>query len=176
MADIGDLVPVSRAEFAAELTPCLALTSGVGMGGEEQTTWLRAAYKALDGIPIGLLKRGAAAAMKKADHPSKIVPAIMAEVEQAWDWRRRHRAAKAEAAAALPAPAPASAPVPHEETQAILNRVWKTMAEHDSGRDPARPTRIEGGSDRPARVPTREDYIAMGVDPAVLDAQASEAA
>lgn len=91
MADITDLVPVDRSEFASELVPCLALTSGVGMSAIDQKTWLNAAFKALDGIPIGLLKRGAAFAMKVADHPSKIVPAIIAEVQSDWDWRRRYR-------------------------------------------------------------------------------------
>ncbi|MDO7841095.1 hypothetical protein [Sphingomonas immobilis] len=92
MASLTDLIPVSRSEFAAELVPCLALVSGVGMSGEDQKTWLNAAYKALDGIPIALLKRGAAAAMAKADHPSKIVPAIMAEVREPWAWRRNAKA------------------------------------------------------------------------------------
>lgn len=88
MANLTDLVPVSRAEFAAELTPCLALVSGVGMSQSDQRVWLNAAYKALDGIPIALLKRGCAAAMRTADHPSKIVPAILAEVRETWAWRR----------------------------------------------------------------------------------------
>lgn len=89
MEDAFDLVPVDRAEFAAEIVPCLALTSGVGMSNEDQRIWLNAAYKALDGIPIKLLKRGADAAMKTADHPSKIVPAIMKEIRETWDWRKR---------------------------------------------------------------------------------------
>lgn len=62
------------------------------MSPEDQRVWLNAAYRALDGIPIKLLKRGAATAMAKADHPSKIVPAIMAEVREDWDWRKRHAA------------------------------------------------------------------------------------
>jgi hypothetical protein len=103
MADITDLQPVSRPEFAAEIVPCLALTSGIGMSQEDQRNWLNAAYKALDGIPIALLKRGAAVAMGKADHPSKIVPAIIAEVRDAWAWRKRHNAAP-QYTPALPAP------------------------------------------------------------------------
>jgi len=50
---------------------------------------MEAAFKALDGIPIGLLKRGCEAAMQNADHPAKIVPAIMAEVREAWATRRK---------------------------------------------------------------------------------------
>ena len=102
MADITDLQPVSRPEFAAEMVPCLALTSGIGMSSEDQRNWLNAAYKALDGIPIALLKRGATAAMGKADHPSKIVPAIMAEIGEAW--QRRKRLSQGRPQPALPAP------------------------------------------------------------------------
>jgi hypothetical protein len=90
MANLTDLIPVSRAEFANELAPCLALASGIGMSKEDQRVWLNAAYRALDGIPIALLKRGCDAAMKTADHPSKIVPAITAEVQDDWKWRKRH--------------------------------------------------------------------------------------
>lgn len=74
---------VSRADFATELVPCLSLTSGVGMKAEDQRIWLNAAYKALADVPLDLLKRGCAAAMRTADHPSKIVPAIRAEVDSA---------------------------------------------------------------------------------------------
>ncbi|WP_259384331.1 hypothetical protein, partial [Bacillus thuringiensis] len=89
MADHKDLTPVSRAEFAAELVPCLALSVGVGMSEEDRKTWLNAAYKALDGIPIALLKRGAQAALMRADHPSKIVPIITKEIGEDWAWRRK---------------------------------------------------------------------------------------
>lgn len=94
MASHTDLIPVNRAEFAIELTPCLALVGGIGMGAEDRREWLNAAFRALDGIPIALLKRGAAAAMVTADHPSKIIPAIMAEVSRDWDWRRRNATAR----------------------------------------------------------------------------------
>jgi hypothetical protein len=88
-ADPTDLRPVSRAEFASAVAPCLQLVAPVGMDLESQDTWMEAAFKALDGIPIGLLKRGCEAAMRQADHPSKIVPAIIAEVKETWDGRKR---------------------------------------------------------------------------------------
>lgn len=91
MSDINDLVPVSPEEFANEVTPCLSLASGVGMSRQDQRVWLNAAYRALDGIPIALLKRGCDTAMKTADHPSKIVPAIIGAVQSDWDWRKSHR-------------------------------------------------------------------------------------
>jgi hypothetical protein len=93
---------VNRNEFAAAIAPCLQLVAPVGMDLESQDTWMEAAFKALDGIPIGLLKRGAEAAMKAADHPSKIVPAIMAEVREAWATRRK--LASQTGHARLPAP------------------------------------------------------------------------
>jgi len=89
--DTRDLVPVSREEFFVEVAPCLTLAAGVGMSQEDQDAWLEAAYQALEGIPIALLERGAAAAMKTADHPSKIVPAITAAIDEDWRWRREHR-------------------------------------------------------------------------------------
>lgn len=90
MANPTDLIPVTRVEFAAEMAPCLELVAPTGMDEDRKRSWLNAAYKALDGIPIALLKRGAAAAMAKADHPAKIVPVIMREVQEDWDWRRRY--------------------------------------------------------------------------------------
>lgn len=88
--DITDLVPVNRAEFAAAVAPCLQLVAPMGMSGEAQEAWLEAAFVALKGIPIGPLKRGAEAAMGKADHPAKIVPAIMAAAKEDWEWRKRY--------------------------------------------------------------------------------------
>lgn len=35
--------------------------------------------------------------------------------------------------------------------------------------NPSQPAKVSGGSDRRGRTPTREDYLRMGVDPAVLD-------
>lgn len=136
--DILDLVPVSRAEFAAEVSPCLTLVAGVGMTADDQTTWLKAAYRALDGIPIRLLRRGSAAAMQTADHPSKIVPAIIREVREDWEWRKRRQ----------PTPAPTApeplaiednTPLPFEEVAAMprqlqrmgLTKGWVTQADYD---------------------------------------------
>lgn len=101
-ADPTDMVAVDRVEFGMSMLPCLQLVAPVGMSVEDQDTWVEAAYMALAGIPIGLLKRGAMAAMHKADHHSKIIPAIVAEVQSAWDWRRRNQAL--ERPTALPAP------------------------------------------------------------------------
>ena len=100
-ATLTDLTPATRAEFAAAITPCLQLVAPMGMDAESQDAWLEAAFVALRGIPFALLRRGAQAAMAKADHPSKIVPAILAEVREDWEWRKRHAD-----------PLPASTPMP----------------------------------------------------------------
>lgn len=136
------------------------------MGVAEQRTWLEAAYKALAGIPIALLQRGATAAMRKADHPSKIIPAIIAEVGETWERRRQSHPQPA-----LPAPVETRDAVSPEETQAILRRVWPTMGQHAraSTYEPHRPVPVQGGSDLPGRKPTRADYLRMGVTPETLD-------
>jgi hypothetical protein len=92
--DFTDVTPVDRAEFFAAVGPCLALTGGVGMSESDQRAWLEAAYVAIEGMPIGLLERGAKAALARADHPSKIIPAIMKEVGEAWERRKANAAAR----------------------------------------------------------------------------------
>ena len=87
--DIYDLVPASKTEFATEVGPVLTLLAPSGMAQDERKTWLAAAYKALDGIPIRLLQRGVAASLRKADHPSKVVRIIFDEIKADWDWRKR---------------------------------------------------------------------------------------
>jgi hypothetical protein len=76
------------AEFAAALTPCLALVGGIGMDGQARREWLNAAFVAMGDVPADLLKQGARAAMLKADHPSKILPTIMEEIRPSLDRRR----------------------------------------------------------------------------------------
>ncbi|PZU75568.1 MAG: hypothetical protein DI530_15045 [Sphingomonas sp.] len=159
------------------MAPCLTLTGGVGMTRDARREWYAAAYRAMDGIPADLLRRGAAVAMSKADHPSKIVPAIMAEIGAAWGARRNGAAALAAIWAgadnspfALPAP---GAERPNEDEVTAICRRFAVgrFSPHSVDRDPAAPAPVGAIRDehRPSRVPTREDYIRMGVDPAVLD-------
>lgn len=42
----------------------------------------------LSGIPADLLARGCEVARKTCRFPSEIVPAIIAEIEQPWNWRK----------------------------------------------------------------------------------------
>ena len=87
-ADARDLEPVNREEFFAVVGPCLALCGAVGMGEGDRREWLEAAFLAVGELPIALLERGAKAAMRTADHPSKIVPAIIAESGASLKFRR----------------------------------------------------------------------------------------
>lgn len=90
LADITDLTPVSSVEFITEITPCLMLVAPVGMDEDAQAAWFEIAYMALEGIPIALLRRGCKAALRNADHPSKIVREIIKAIGEDWDWRKKH--------------------------------------------------------------------------------------
>lgn len=164
-------------QFITILMPCLALVAPVGMSLETQDAWLEAATLALEGVPLDLLRRGAAVAMKTVDHHSKIVPAILSEVNRLRDQERtvaRVWQGADNAPAALPAPG-GERPTGNE-VEAICRRfAVGRFSAHDSGRDPAAPARagIVRDEKRPSRAPTRDDYIRMGVDPATLDQIAS---
>jgi hypothetical protein len=94
ISDITDTDPCSPAEIIGELTPLLALVAPTGMDTQARRVWFNAAVRALEGIPILLLRRGVEAATAKADHPSKIVPTILAAIKDDWAWRREYRAPK----------------------------------------------------------------------------------
>jgi len=57
------------------------------MNEGDRREWLEAAFIAIGDLPIALLERGAKAALQTADHPSKVVPAIMREIDG--DLKRR---------------------------------------------------------------------------------------
>jgi len=171
-ANYTNLTPATKAEFAAALTPCLSLVAGVGLKGDERREWLHAAYIALGDMPVDLLKRGTHAAMRTADHPSKIVPAIIAECASALEARKRNRGPSLHDQAmlqrALPAPGESQC-LPEEAAEIIAK--FKIGAKHNSPRDPWRPAPVSGPSGAPGRKPTREDYIKIfGVAPEILDA------
>ncbi len=161
-ADYRDLEPASDDAFITTLLPCLQLVAPVGMDEDSQDTWFEAARIALDGIPIGLLQRGAEAAMQKADHPSKVVPAIMVEISEAWARRRRLAApAVGVQTPALPKPDRCT---PAEAAE-IIER-FKIGRGAGPVRDASRPVSVPGASGAPSRKPTRADYIRLfGIDP-----------
>lgn len=83
------LEPATREEFAVELTACLALVVPVGMTEEARREWLAVAWQTLNHLPSDLLSAGCLEARKTADHPSKIVPAIIAYAEPRLRDRKR---------------------------------------------------------------------------------------
>ena len=83
------LQPATRQEFAVELTACLALVVPVGMTEEARREWLSVAWQTLKHLPSDLLAAGCLQARKTADHPSKIVPAIVAYAEPRLSSRKR---------------------------------------------------------------------------------------
>lgn len=82
------LQPANADDFRNELTACLTLVAPVGMSEEAKRDWLAVAWGTLRHLPPDLLRRGCEKARMTCDHPSKIVPAILAETEQGMKWRR----------------------------------------------------------------------------------------
>jgi hypothetical protein len=153
------LRPASDDEFLRELTGCLILVAPAGMSDDDRTEWLIAARATLSGIPADLLARGAAVARKYCDHPSKIVATIMREVETPWETRKRaHRP---------------ETPVEYSEGPRQIAEVVTPAQIEEIKAEFGIVTQPFGHVAKPAgakpRKPTREDYIAMGVDPASLD-------
>ena len=72
------------------LAPCLTIAAPSGMSLDDRTEWFMAAAGFLSDIPAGLLREAAKAAV--CDHPSKIVPTILAyarDNREMWEWRNR---------------------------------------------------------------------------------------
>jgi hypothetical protein len=78
--------------FRNELTACLALTAPAGMTEEARRDWLTVAWQSLRDIPPHILRVGTAKARLTCDHPSKIVPTIVAETAEMIRWNRESRA------------------------------------------------------------------------------------
>lgn len=86
------LRPASPADFRNELTACLTLVAPVGMTEEAKRDWLAVAWSTLQHLPPDVLSSGCRTARETCDHPSKIVPAILAATKQTMGWR--HEAAR----------------------------------------------------------------------------------
>ena len=158
---------ISPEDFSAALTPCLSLTGGVGMSRDERRIWLNAAYKALEGFTPADIQNGAAAAMLVADHPSKIVPSIVAAIE-------REKASRYQPMASIVRPDVRGLPAPGgerptaDEVAQISKRYGVGSFASKRAADPSRPAHVTTNADpdRPCRAPTRADYIRLfGVDP-----------
>ena len=166
--NLFNLKPANADEIIATVAPCLALVAGVGMHDDARDEWLIAAAEALRGIPTDLLIRGCDAAKLRADHPSKILTTIMDEVGGTWSWRRARKSERLDNRHVEKETATCTA----EEAREIARRYKVgSFAEHQPHRNPSQPAAQPAHADpaRPCRTPTREDYIRMGIDPAVLD-------
>jgi hypothetical protein len=154
------LRPAAAEDFLRELSSCLALTAATGMSDQARTEWLITARATLTGIPADLLARGARVARSYCDHPSKIVPTIMREIETSWENRRKSFRRE-----------PSSEPK-HEEPRQIFDvvtadQIAEIKEEFGIATTPFPDAKKPTGA-RP-KMPTRADYIALGVDPNVLD-------
>ena len=177
VAPTGD-TPDNRRAFAAAIGPCLALTAPSGMGEAERRAWLQAAFAALNHLPLDLIEKGAAEARRTADHPSKIVPAIIAATEREVAWRRRNQHPRSPGDLHSTLPAPGQEIATPDEVEAIckqfaVGRYATVQPQRNAARSVAQPAHAD--PDRPCRVPTREDYLRMGVAPEVLDRLAAPA-
>lgn len=162
------LAPAEKNDFRRQLTACLALCAPSGMAETDRNEWLRVAWGTLRDLPAGLLERGCDVARRTCDHPSKIVPTILREVDTAL---RRRRGDRGRVMALLAAPSryPWETDLKPEATEYVTPEQARAICQEEGLPMPKMPSsapRPKG----PARMPTRADYIAMGVDPAVFDA------
>lgn len=88
LPSLDRLQPATNEAFRNELTACLALVVPVGMTEESRREWLAVAWKSLDHLPADVLAMGCKIARQKCDHPSKIVPTIIAETKEMMGWRK----------------------------------------------------------------------------------------
>jgi hypothetical protein len=130
------------------------------MNEEARAEWLAVAWHTVGHLPADLLAIGCKKAREVCDHPSKIVPAILAETRDLLERRRDHvRASYTPPARQLPPPDVCTP----EAAAAILAEMGLSSAAEQTVK------RYLGAPRRP----TRADYIAMGVYPADLTTSTS---
>lgn len=146
------IAPALGRDFTRLVTSSLVLVAGVGMTREDSRAWQAAAAEALSGIPADLLEIGCAAAKRTCDHPSKIVPTILATVGHRWDARRADLTKLRRIAAAAENVAEGVEVCSPEQAREILT-------EHGMR------SRSEAPTTEPAAKPepTVADYVALGL-------------
>jgi hypothetical protein len=82
------LAPATSAVFRNELTACLTLVAPAGMTEEARRDWFAVAWATLKHLPPDILAIGCKKARETCDHPSKVVPTILAETKEMLGWRR----------------------------------------------------------------------------------------
>lgn len=139
------------------LSSALVLVAPAGFSDGDRRAWLTSAAMTLKGIPADLLERGVVAARRVADHPSKIVPAIMEAIGTSWELRRDNaRREVASEVTALPAP---------ESDVCTPEQAAEIMAEFGLATNPLETVRRHIG---PPVNPPQSYYLDMGVDPKVF--------
>jgi hypothetical protein len=86
------LVSMPAAVGEGELMACLTLVAPSGMTAEDRKAWVQVARHTLSGIPGDLLARGCKKARETCRFASEIVPTILADVKEQWDWRKQRLA------------------------------------------------------------------------------------
>lgn len=113
------LEPASDLAFRNELVACLALVAPVGMTEEARADWLKVAWATLGHLPADLLARGCHVARQTCDHPSKIVPAILAETNRSMELRRS-------------ASQPSQRCLPSPTKRSVMDRRGQAMSDADT--------------------------------------------
>ncbi len=83
------LTPATPQELVTELTACLTLCAPAGFTEAARTEWFKVARQTVGYLPLDLLGIGCDHARKVADHPSKIVPAIISASHDLYEGRRK---------------------------------------------------------------------------------------
>lgn len=104
------------------------------MTEEARSDWLRVAWMTVSHLPSDLLERGCKKARETADHPSKIVPIILKEVESDMEWRRRMAPSQSSGSLVTALPEPKPDYCTAEEASKILQEVglrakWKGQSD-----------------------------------------------
>jgi len=99
------------------------------MAEDDRTEWLKVARMTLSDVPADLLVRGCEVARRTCDHPSKIVPAILAEIERPLGWRRQAKISADRNAGLIPyieyEPPPEPEYVDPKAIRALINKIGR---------------------------------------------------
>lgn len=152
------LCPAPRDLTLKGLGTALALVVPTGFSEQDRKLWLAVALETVKDLPTDLLQRGIIHARRVADHPSKVVPSLMAEVAGEWE-RRKRDSARIDRLLALAAEPDEPVQPEHVEPMTLaeistmpammvkigLSQGWLTQEQVDEAREAAR--------DREAGVP-----------------------
>lgn len=133
------------------LLPCLTIAAPSGMSSDDRSEWFLAAAGFLDTIPAGLLQE--AARKTAVDHPSKIVPAILAyarDHRETWEWRNRPASNAPRLTVVKAAPKPPPPKITQREIDQMEPELIKlglacgALVEDDNGKVVPAPVKVMG--------------------------------